>query len=156
MKSASAPVTTTIHPPRAISNKRPCKRISAAPGAAGLPADVGTAADWLIVRLLSGHGNASLLVPEYHAPILKALRRALRVLIVRFPEMIRRTDQFGSASLLGSQANDDTSSIGECHPSCYHRPATQRRPLEVEEQEDATKEALNCGALTQLHSNPGG
>lgn len=26
----------------------------------------------------------------------------------------------------------------------------------MEEQEDATKEALNCGALTQLHSSPGG
>ena len=72
----------------------------------GLPADVGTAADWFTVRLLSGQGKGRLHVLAYHRPVSQALRSALRMPRVRFPQMRQhpfgRPNQIRPPRLLGS------------------------------------------------------
>ncbi len=60
--------------------------------------------------------------------------------------------------LVGSQSDDDGSCIGQGDARRYRRPATQRRPLETEESEqaeDSTEEAFNARTFAEFLGSPG-
>ena len=58
--------------------------------------------------------------------------------------------------MLSSEANDDGGGVGQSHLPCNGRPATQGRPLQMEEEKDPTKEAFDTTALAQFLFGPGG
>ena len=58
--------------------------------------------------------------------------------------------------MLGGQTNDTRGSVREGDLPLDGRPATQRRALQVKEQENAAKEAFDGTALAQFGFGPGG
>ena len=58
--------------------------------------------------------------------------------------------------MVGSQGHNDTGRIGQGDLPDKGRPARERRSLQAKEEEGATKEAFDGGALAQFFGCPGG
>ena len=71
-------------------------------------------------------------------------------------DAFRRTNEIRTASLLGSQSDDDGGRVGQSDLSCNGRPATERGPLEMKEEKDTAKEAFDAAAFAQFRFRPGG
>ena len=67
-----------------------------------------------------------------------------------------RTNEIRTASLLGSESDDDGSGVGQSDLSCNGRPATERGTLEMKEEKDTAKEAFDAAAFAQFRFRPGG
>jgi len=69
---------------------------------------------------------------------------------------LRRADQIETASLLGSESHDDGGSIGQSDLRDDGRPARERGPLQMKEEEDTAKEAFDATAFAQFFFRLGG